>query len=65
MTDQRLELKQDVYHASAVFHGACKDLFGGLAALGTWGAILGPLIVRLWMEGIMLSYEEAAPEQSQ
>jgi ABC-type molybdate transport system permease subunit len=25
--------------------------FGGIAAFGTWGALMGPLIVRLAMEG--------------
>jgi predicted PurR-regulated permease PerM len=29
-------------------------LFGGLIAFGTWGAILGPLIVRLWLEALTL-----------
>ena len=27
------------------------SIFGGIAAFGTWGAILGPLVVRLWLEG--------------
>ena len=30
------------------------SLFGGMAAFGAWGAILGPLIVRLWLEAIAL-----------
>ncbi len=28
------------------------SLFGGMAAFGAWGAILGPLIVRLWIEAL-------------
>jgi len=36
------------------------SLFGGIAAFGTWGAILGPLIVRLWMEAVALR-QEATP----
>jgi predicted PurR-regulated permease PerM len=32
-------------------------LFGGLIAFGTWGAILGPLIVRLWLEALTLQNE--------
>jgi len=30
------------------------SLFGGIAAFGAWGAILGPLIVRLWIEALAL-----------
>ncbi len=30
------------------------SLFGGMAAFGAWGAILGPLIVRLWIEALAL-----------
>lgn len=40
-------------------------LFGGLLAFGTWGAILGPLLVRLWLEALSLHNEpgpDAAPE---
>lgn len=40
-------------------------LFGGLLAFGTWGAILGPLLVRLWLEALTLHNEPgpgAAPE---
>jgi predicted PurR-regulated permease PerM len=33
------------------------SIFGGMAAFGTWGAILGPLIVRLWMEALTLRRE--------
>lgn len=36
------------------------SIFGGVAAFGTWGAILGPLIVRLWMEALTLRREGAA-----
>lgn len=32
-------------------------LFGGLIAFGTWGAILGPLIVRLWLEALTMQRE--------
>jgi predicted PurR-regulated permease PerM len=42
-------------------------LFGGLIAFGTWGAILGPLIVRLWLEALTLQKESrsvAAPSSS-
>lgn len=35
-------------------------IFGGLAAFGTWGAILGPLIIRLWMESLVLRRESAS-----
>lgn len=37
-------------------------VFGGIATLGKWGAILGPVIVRLWMEALVLrrEAEEAA-----
>ena len=30
-------------------------VFGGLAAFGTWGALIGPLLVRLAMEALALS----------
>jgi predicted PurR-regulated permease PerM len=30
------------------------SLFGGIAAFGAWGAMLGPLIVRLWIEALAL-----------
>jgi predicted PurR-regulated permease PerM len=30
------------------------SLFGGIAAFGAWGAVLGPLIIRLWLEAIAL-----------
>ena len=33
------------------------SLFGGIVAFGTWGAILGPLIVRLWLEALALRSE--------
>jgi predicted PurR-regulated permease PerM len=33
------------------------SIFGGIAAFGTWGAILGPLIVRLWIEALVLRRE--------
>lgn len=32
-------------------------LFGGLLAFGAWGALLGPLIVRLWLEAMTLQSE--------
>jgi predicted PurR-regulated permease PerM len=35
-------------------------LFGGLAAFGTWGALLGPLVVRLWLEALALHSETQA-----
>ena len=35
------------------------SIFGGMAAFGAWGAILGPLIVRLLMEGLVLRSETA------
>jgi predicted PurR-regulated permease PerM len=38
------------------------SIFGGIAAVGAWGAILGPLVVRLWMEALVLQREaEGAP----
>ena len=30
------------------------SIFGGIAAIGPWGAILGPLVVRLWLEAMGL-----------
>lgn len=36
------------------------SIFGGVAALGAWGAILGPLIVRLWMEVLVLRHAESS-----
>lgn len=40
-------------------------LFGGIVAFGTWGAILGPLIVRLWLEALAIRSDAAsATEQS-
>lgn len=39
-------------------------LFGGLIAFGTWGAILGPLIVRLWLEALTLQKESRSVETS-
>jgi predicted PurR-regulated permease PerM len=35
------------------------SLFGGIVAFGTWGAILGPLIVRLWIEALAMRSEGA------
>lgn len=40
-------------------------LFGGLAAFGTWGAILGPLLVRLWLEALALHGEAEASSASE
>jgi predicted PurR-regulated permease PerM len=37
------------------------SVFGGLAAFGTWGALLGPLIVRLTMEALELARESVEP----
>lgn len=34
--------------------------FGGLAVMGPWGALLGPLLARLWVETLELRREEAA-----
>ena len=34
------------------------SVFGGLAAFGTWGAVIGPLVVRLAMEILAISKEE-------
>lgn len=34
------------------------SVFGGLAAFGTWGAVIGPLVVRLAMEVLAISKEE-------
>ncbi len=38
------------------------SIFGGLAAFGAWGAILGPLVVRLWLEAIRLPSEGGEPD---
>jgi len=35
------------------------SIFGGVAAFGAWGAILGPLIVRLLLEALALRSAEA------
>lgn len=42
------------------------SLFGGIAAFGAWGAALGPLIVRLWLQALALQGEadRTASEQS-
>ncbi|MBL8685005.1 MAG: AI-2E family transporter [Myxococcales bacterium] len=32
-------------------------LFGGIATFGAWGALLGPLIVRLWIEAVAMRRE--------
>jgi len=37
------------------------SVFGGLAAFGTWGALMGPLVVRLTMEALSLLNEPDAP----
>ncbi|HEX2875214.1 MAG TPA: AI-2E family transporter [Polyangiaceae bacterium] len=37
-------------------------LFGGLIAFGAWGAILGPLIVRLWLEALTLQREASSSD---
>jgi predicted PurR-regulated permease PerM len=36
-------------------------LLGGLSAFGTWGAVLGPLVVRLWLEALALQREATRP----
>jgi predicted PurR-regulated permease PerM len=38
------------------------SVFGGVAAFGAWGAILGPLVVRLWMEAVAVRRESEEPE---
>jgi predicted PurR-regulated permease PerM len=42
------------------------SLFGGIVAFGAWGAVLGPLVIRLWIEALALQSEasRAAPKQS-
>jgi predicted PurR-regulated permease PerM len=42
------------------------SLFGGIATFGAWGAVLGPLIVRLWIEALALQSEadRAASKQA-
>jgi predicted PurR-regulated permease PerM len=40
------------------------SLFGGIATFGAWGALLGPLIVRLWMEAVALRREAEQREVS-
>jgi predicted PurR-regulated permease PerM len=42
------------------------SLFGGIVAFGAWGAILGPLVIRLWIEALALQGEagDAASKQS-
>lgn len=39
-------------------------LFGGLIAFGSWGAILGPLVVRLWLEALTLQRESSSVEET-
>ena len=38
------------------------SVFGGLAVFGTWGALIGPLIVRLAMEALSIAREESGSE---
>jgi len=38
-------------------------IFGGLELLGAWGALLGPLIVRLTTEAIILVREDEDQEE--
>lgn len=33
------------------------SIFGGLAVFGAWGALIGPLVVRLWMEAVVVRFE--------
>ena len=40
-------------------------IFGGLELLGAWGALLGPLIVRLATEAIVLVREDEDEQQQQ
>ncbi len=40
------------------------SVFGGLAAFGTWGALMGPLVLRLTMEALTLITEARAPVSS-
>ena len=40
-------------------------IFGGLELLGAWGALLGPLIVRLTIEAIILVREDEDQEQEE
>jgi predicted PurR-regulated permease PerM len=40
------------------------SVFGGLAAFGTWGALLGPLVLRLTMEALSLVSERTPPPSS-
>lgn len=37
------------------------SIFGGLSAFGTWGALLGPLVVRCWLEVLAIHREGRAP----
>jgi predicted PurR-regulated permease PerM len=39
-------------------------VFGGIAAVGAWGAILGPLVLRLWMEAVAVRRETEEPEDA-
>ncbi|MBK6689162.1 MAG: AI-2E family transporter [Deltaproteobacteria bacterium] len=45
------------------------SIFGGLAAFGTWGALLGPLVVRCWLEVVAIYRQgdstPAAPPSSE
>lgn len=38
------------------------SVFGGLATLGAWGVLMGPLVVRLTIEALALLREGASPE---
>ncbi len=40
------------------------SIFGAMAVVGTWGALLGPLVVRLWMEAVEIRSEDAGAANS-
>jgi predicted PurR-regulated permease PerM len=37
------------------------SVFGGLSVFGTWGALIGPLIVRLAIEALAIMRDEERP----
>jgi hypothetical protein len=37
-------------------------VFGDLLAFGTWGALLGPLVLRLWLEALAIDRELRASD---
>jgi predicted PurR-regulated permease PerM len=38
------------------------SVFGGLAAFGAWGALMGPLVIRLLLE--VLAIEKGEPSEA-